>query len=49
MTRKDFGSLIKDDVDNLDNEDYKIIVSAKKYDLKNAEKLLLKIITKKNY
>ena len=36
LTRKDFDSLIKDVVNNLDNEDYKTIVTGKKYDLKNA-------------
>ena len=47
MTRKDFDPLIKDLVNNLDNEDYKTIVSGKKYDLKNAEKFLLEIVNKK--
>ena len=37
LTEQDFDSLIKDVVNNLDNEDYKTIVSGKKYDLKNAE------------
>ena len=39
--------MIKDLVNNIDNEDYKTIVNGKKYDLKNAEKFLLKIINKK--
>ena len=37
LTEKDFDSLIKYVVNNLDKEDYKTIVSDKKYDLKNAE------------
>ena len=48
LTRKDFDSLTKDVVNNLDNEHYKTIVSGKKYDLKNAEKFLLEIINKKS-
>ena len=47
MTRKDFDLLIKDVVDNLDNEDYKTKEGGNKYDLKNAGKLLLEIIAKK--
>ena len=47
LTRKDFDSLIKDVVNNLDNE-LTTIVSGKKYDLKNAEKFLLEIINKKS-
>ena len=47
MSRKDFGSLIKDLVNNLENGDYKTIVSGKKYDLKNVETFLLEIINKK--
>ena len=38
LTRKDFDSLIKDVVNNLDNEDCRTIVNDKKYDLKNAGK-----------
>ena len=37
LTEKDFDSLIKYVVNNLDKEDYKTIVSDKKYHLKNAE------------
>ena len=37
LSEKDFDSLIKYVVNNLDKEDYKTIVSDKKYDLKNAE------------
>ena len=48
LTRKDFYSLIKDVVNNLDNEHYKTIASGKKYDLKNAEKFLLEVINKKS-
>ena len=43
LSRQNFNSLIKDVVDNLDNADYN-----RRYDLKNAEKFLLEIITKKN-
>ena len=42
LSTKNFNSLIKDAVDNLDNEDYN-----RRYDLKNAENFLLEIITKK--
>ena len=47
MPRKDFHSLIKDVVDNLNNEDYKTTVNNRGYDLKNAENFLLEIFTKK--
>ena len=40
-------SLIKDVVNNLDNKDFKTIVSGTKNDLKNAYKFLLEIINKK--
>ena len=40
-------SLIEDVVNNLDNKDFKTIVSGTKYDLKNAYKFLLEIINKK--
>ena len=45
LSRENFHSLIKDVVDNLDNEDYKTTVNNRRYDL-NAEKFLLEIITK---
>ena len=47
MARKDFDLLIKDVVDNSDNEDYKTKEGDNKYDLKNAGRLLLEIVTKK--
>ena len=47
LPRNDYNSLIKDIVDNLDNEDCKTIVNGYRYDLKNAENFLLEIITKK--
>ena len=47
IPRKDFISLIKDIVDNLDNKDFQTTVNRRKYDLKNEEKCLLKIIIKK--
>ena len=40
-------SLIKDVVNNLDNKDFKTIVSGTKHDLKIAYKFLLEIINKK--
>ena len=46
LSRKDFDLLIKDAVNNSDNGDYKTIAGGKKYDLKNAEKYLLKVIHK---
>ena len=45
LTRKKIDLLIKDVVNNLDNEDYKTTVNNRRYDL-NAEKFLLEIITK---
>ena len=47
LSRKDFLSLIKNVVNNLDNKDYQTTISNNKYDLKNAEQFLLKIVTKK--
>ena len=47
IPRNDFISLIKDVFDNLDNMDFQTTVNKRKYDLKNAEKYLLKIIIKK--
>ena len=47
LPRNDFISLIKDVVDNLDNKDYQTTIDKGKYDLKNAEKYLPEIITKK--
>ena len=47
LTKKDFHSLIKNAVNNLDNGYYKTIAGSKKYDLKNAEKFLLEITNKK--
>ena len=47
IPRNDFISLIKDVFDHLDNMDFQTTVNKRKYDLKNAEKYLLKIIIKK--
>ena len=47
IPRNDFISLIKDVFDHLDNMDFQTSVNKRKYDLKNAEKYLLKIIIKK--
>ena len=46
-SRKDFSSLIKNVVNNLDNKDYQTMISSNKYDLKSAEQFLLEIVTKK--
>ena len=48
LSRKDFNSLIKDIVDNLDNKDYQTTINNNNYDLKNVEQFLLEIVTKKN-
>ena len=47
IPRNDFISLIKEVVDNLDNNDFQTTVNKRKYDWNNAEKYLLKIIIKK--
>ena len=47
LSRNDFNSLIKDIVDNLDNKDYQTTINNNNYDLKNVEKFLLEIVTKK--
>ena len=47
MSRSNFLSLVKDVANNLDNKDYQTTISNNKYDLKNAEQFLLKIVTKK--
>ena len=46
---KKFILLITNVVDNLDNEDCKTTVNNRRYDLKNAEKILLEIVTTKNW
>ena len=40
-------SLVKDVLNNLDNKDYQNMINNGKYDLKNAEQFLLKIVAKK--
>ena len=47
LSRNDFLSLIKDVVNNLDNNNYQTTISNNKYDLKNVEQFLLKIVTEK--
>ena len=47
LSRSDFAPLIKDVVNNLDNKDYQTKINNDNYDLKNAEQVLRKIVTKK--
>ena len=47
FVQKTFWATKKEVVDNLDNKDYKTKVGNDDYNLKNAKKNLLKIITKK--
>ena len=47
LSRSNFGSLIKDLVNNLDNKDDQTKINSDNYDLKNAEQVLLEIVTKK--
>ena len=47
LRRKNFNSLIKDVVDNLENKDYKTTADTNPYNFKKAKKLLLEIGTKK--
>ena len=47
IPKNDFILLINHVVDNLDDKNYQTTVYKGKYDLKNAEKYLLEIITKK--
>ena len=47
MSRKDFESLIKDFVDNLNSNKFKTSVDRKAYDLRNAKTFLVKITTQK--
>ena len=47
LSRSNFGSLIKDLVNNLDNKDYQTKINSDNYDLKNAKQVLLEIVTKK--
>ena len=47
LSRENFSSLIEDVVDSLVIEDYKTTVNNRRYDLKNAEKFLLEIISRK--
>ena len=44
----DFDSLIQDVYNNLNKDEFKSTVDKKSYDLKNAKKLLVKIITQKD-
>ena len=46
LSRKDFISVIKDVVNNLDNKNYRTVINNNKYNLKNAEEFLLEIIKK---
>ena len=46
LTEEDFNLLIKDVVDNLDDENYKTTVNNRKYYLRNTENFLLEITTK---
>ena len=46
-SRKDSNSLIKDVVNNLDDNNYKTTVNNHAYNLKNAEKFSLEITLKK--
>ena len=46
VSRENFISLIKDVVDNLNNDKYKTTVDGNKYDLKNAKRVLPEIINK---
>ena len=48
LRKSNFFLLIKDIVDNLDDKGYQTTIDKRKQDLKNAEKYLLEIITKKN-
>ena len=41
LRRKNFNSLIKDVVDNLENKDYKTTADTNPYNFKKAKKLLL--------
>ena len=43
INKNDFDLLIQDVYDNLNNDEFKTTVNKKTYDLKNAEKFLLKI------
>ena len=47
LSRKNFLSLVKDVVNNLDNKNYQTMISNNRYDLTNVEQFLLEIITKK--
>ena len=47
LSRKDFLSLVKDVVNNLDKKNYQAMISNNRYDLRNVEQFLLEIITKK--
>ena len=47
LSRSNFGSLINNLVNNLDNKDYQTKINSDNYDLKNAEQVLLEIVTKK--
>ena len=47
LSRNDLLSLVKDIVNNLDNKNYQTMISNDRYDLTNAEKFLLEIVTKK--
>ena len=47
LPRGDFISLIKDVVNNLDNKNYHTVINNNKYNLKNAEQILLEIVAKK--
>ena len=47
LNKNDFDSLIQDVYNNLNNDEFKTTVEKKVYDLENAKKFLVKIITQK--
>ena len=47
LNRNNFDSLLQDVYNNQNNDEFKTVVEKKPYDLKNAKKFLLKIITQK--
>ena len=47
INKNDFDSLIQDVYNNLNNDEFKITVNKKTYNLKNTKKFLVKITTQK--
>ena len=47
INKKEFEELTRDIYNNQDNNDFKIIINKRTYDLKNAKKIWMEVTTRK--